>query len=722
MALSSGIATCTLTNTQLAVGSYTTVIATYPATTNFKTSKSATGSLTVSKATTTTTLAVSPATAVYGNEQAVTLTATVASTTSATPTGTVTFKQNTTTLCASVSLSNGVATCTLTARQLTAGTYTKLTAAYAASTSFNASTSATKSLAVAKEPVTLGLTVNPSSVIYGVESTTTLFTWTATPQYTGTPTGTVSISANGTSLCSSVAVATAKCKPSSNWALTPGTYTVTATYAASGNFTGTTTFGSLTVTKAASTAGLTTPPTAGTYGDESALLFKPTAVSSPTGGTTPTGTVTVTATKSGTVYPLCTYTLGTSATACSPGDEALPLGTYTIDAAYNGNTNYQASAAYSPGVGTLVITKSSTKPILEVSESPPSVVYGSEGGAVLSVTALAPVGTGVPTGSVTFKQGATTVCTATLSNGSGSCSPSTPRLLPAAPSSPYTVTGTYTNTDGNFTSGSTATTTLTVTKASTTTVLSITPATATYGDEKVPVISATVTSATTGTPTGTVVVKEGGTTICTLTLSGGTGSCAALATTKLPVATHSLTATYAGDTNFSTSTSSAEPLAVTKAGYHHPPHGDGQPRQLRQSNHRPHPERHGDRHQHGHPHWHGDDHGHKDRHRQPGLHLHPGRGHHLLAGHSRPADRPYTLIASYSGSTGLSPSILTPAGTLVIDASAAPTVTLAPTRAPSPMATRGPRPSRSPSPPRPAPTAPRPARRPSSPGPPPCAQ
>ena len=61
-----------------------------------------------------------------------------------------------------------------------------------------------------------------------------------------------------------------------------------------------------------------------------------------------------------------------------------------------------------------------------------------------------------------------------------------------------------------------------------------------------------------GTPTGTVEFLNNGTSIGTGTLSAGT----ATFTTTLPIAANSITATYLGDTNFSSSTSTAVTVSV----------------------------------------------------------------------------------------------------------------------------------------------------------------
>ena len=84
----------------------------------------------------------------YGHEQAEHLTVTVTPQYSGTPSGKVTIKTGTTTVC-TITLASGKGHCTLTARQLRRGTYT-LAAAYPGSSDFTSSTSARKTLTVVK--------------------------------------------------------------------------------------------------------------------------------------------------------------------------------------------------------------------------------------------------------------------------------------------------------------------------------------------------------------------------------------------------------------------------------------------------------------------------------------------------------------------------------------------------------------------------------------------
>ncbi|MDD5102985.1 MAG: Ig-like domain-containing protein, partial [Candidatus Peribacteraceae bacterium] len=74
--------------------------------------------------------------------------------------------------------------------------------------------------------------------------------------------------------------------------------------------------------------------------------------------------------------------------------------------------------------------------------------------------------------------------------------------------------------------------------------------------------TATVTPVTPGadSPTGNVTFKDGGTTLGTATLGQGSGT---YPTTSLSAGTHTITAVYEGDTNYTTSTSASLTHTVT---------------------------------------------------------------------------------------------------------------------------------------------------------------
>jgi hypothetical protein len=95
---------------------------------------------------------------------------------------------------------------------------------------------------------------------------------------------------------------------------------------------------------------------------------------------------------------------------------------------------------------------------------------------------------------------------------------------------------------------------LVVSQSSTTTTLTSSANPSASGTSVTFTATVAAVSPGTGTPTGTVTFKDGTTTLGTGTLIAGV---ATFSTTSLTVATHSITAVYAGDTNFTTSTSPA---------------------------------------------------------------------------------------------------------------------------------------------------------------------
>jgi hypothetical protein len=82
-----------------------------------------------------------------------------------------------------------------------------------------------------------------------------------------------------------------------------------------------------------------------------------------------------------------------------------------------------------------------------------------------------------------------------------------------------------------------------------------------YGDEQAEQFTVTVSGAD-DTPTGTVTVSAGATTVCTITLADGTGNCAPTAD-EFPVGTVMLAASYGGDDTFDASSSPTVSLQIT---------------------------------------------------------------------------------------------------------------------------------------------------------------
>jgi choice-of-anchor C domain-containing protein len=237
-------------------------------------------------------------------------------------------------------------------------------------------------------------------------------------------------------------------------------------------------------------------------------------------------------------------------------------GTHQITAGYVSNDGFAAST--SGAVGLAVSLRSATVSGFTVSNSP--ATYGAE--TNLSFWATVTAGDSDPfpnSDTVTVSQGTTSICTITLSNvtgnsGSGSCTPTVGTVLPAGTD---TVTATFNanGADPNFATTPPTTASATVDKAGTKTILELSASSATYGSEQSVTFTSTVSPQSSGTPSGTIKIESGSTTLCSITLPSSvcttTGNALAAA-----VSPYSITAVYGGDGNFTGSTSTTVPLQV----------------------------------------------------------------------------------------------------------------------------------------------------------------
>jgi len=164
------------------------------------------------------------------------------------------------------------------------------------------------------------------------------------------------------------------------------------------------------------------------------------------GAALPTLTVTYTGLVNGDSAPATPPIISTTATASSP------VGTYPITASGADDPNY--TITYTPG--TLTVNKAGTTVALTSSANPSfflqCVTFTS------TVTAVAP-GAGTPTGTVTFKDGTTTLGTATL-DSAGKATYRTPCLRPLCLGD-HSITAVY-NGDTTFTTSTSPVMTQTV--------------------------------------------------------------------------------------------------------------------------------------------------------------------------------------------------------------------------------------------------------------------
>jgi hypothetical protein len=230
---------------------------------------------------------------------------------------------------------------------------------------------------------------------------------------------------------------------------------------------------------------------------------------------------------------------------------ALAVGPHTITAKYLGVTNFEPYSGFQSSTSNTApidVVKASTN--ISVNSSKTPTVYGEPVTFTAKVGAVAP-GAGTPTGMVTFKDGATTLGTGTLSGGSTTFTPSRTALSAGI----HSITAVYAG-DTNFTANTSTGITQVVNKASTTTTMSSSRNPSVYS-QLAPTFMAKVGAVApgAGTPTGTVTFKDGTTTLGTGPLSGGSAPITP-STNALSVGTHSITAVYPGDANFIGSASS----------------------------------------------------------------------------------------------------------------------------------------------------------------------
>ena len=89
-----------------------------------------------------------------------------------------------------------------------------------------------------------------------------------------------------------------------------------------------------------------------------------------------------------------------------------------------------------------------------------------------------------------------------------------------------------------------------VAKAKSRSSLKLSAASVVYGNEKALKLTGTAAPQFTGTPGGVVTITAGQATLCTVTLSGGTGSCFPSSATVLNTGRATLTASYTGSADF----------------------------------------------------------------------------------------------------------------------------------------------------------------------------
>ncbi|MGA5822264.1 Ig-like domain-containing protein, partial [Kitasatospora sp. NPDC094028] len=382
------------------------------------------------------------------------------------------------------------------------------------------------------------LTSAPDPSVFGQPKVLTATVTVAAPG-AGTPTGTVSFFDGVTLLGTGTLDATGTATFTSS-ALGVGIHALTAVYSGDTAFNGSTSpVDAQTVNTADTTTALTSAPDPSVFGQPKVLTATVT-VAAPGAGT-PTGTVSffdgATLLGTGTVVAgVATFTT-----------TDLAVGTHALTAVYSGDTAFNGST--SP-VDTQTVNTADTTTAL--TSLPDPSVFGQAKVLTATVTSV----DGIPTGTVSFFDGATLLGTGTVVAGVATFTTTDLGV------GTHALTAVYGG-DSAFNGSTSPVDTQTVNTADTTTALTSAPDPSVFGQAKVLTATVTATAPGAGTPTGTVSFFDGATLLGTATLDAtGTGT---LTTTDLAVGTHALTAVYSGDTSFNGSTSPVDTQTVNMA-------------------------------------------------------------------------------------------------------------------------------------------------------------
>jgi hypothetical protein len=300
--------------------------------------------------------------------------------------------------------------------------------------------------------------------------------------------------------------------------LSVSSHTITAVYSGDSNFLGSTSNPVVQMVLYNTKTTLTSKPNPSTFGQK--VTFTAQVKRQSPGSGSPTG---------GNVNFYDGYSLIGSASLSSGSASItvsnLPVGSHNVSAFYTGDSNDNGSMS---NTVSQKVNKANTTMALSTSGGPS--VFGQ------SVKFTASVTPNTATGSVTFKDGNTTLGTISLSGGTASITVSTLKVAS------HTITASYSG-DGNYNSSSNSVSQK-VNKASTTTILTF----KTSGSTFTATLSAISPGA--GSPSGKVTFYDGTKSLGTVNLSGGKATFS-----KVNLSGHSISAVYGGDTNFLTSTS-----------------------------------------------------------------------------------------------------------------------------------------------------------------------
>lgn len=487
------------------------VDASYPGDTNYSSSASSLTALTGSTISNTLTLSISPSTNLsFGQSLQLTATVSPNSTDNYTATGTVTLYDGATVV-GTASLGSGQAV--ITVSSLKAGSH-NLTASYAGDNNFASS-----------QTTPVGVTIYQASPT---------LTWNAPATITyGTPLGAAQLDATAKGVGGVSLPGAFTYTPAAGTVLGVGTQTLSVTFTPtdSTDYTSVSSTFSLVVSQGGASIALASSANTLLFGNP--VTFTATVAPPSQSAGVPTGTVTFMDGATPLGAPVALTGAGTASFTTS----SLAVGSHSITAVYGGDANNLARTS----VALTEIVQENVSISLTSGGSP-----SLAGTAVLLTATVTGSGGGKPTGSVVFKDGTNTIGTVAL-NTTGVATFSTSSLVPGA----HSITAAYGGDTLNLPATS-GVLTQTVQEGTTTTLMSSANPAALGASV---VLTAKVSAAISGTPTGSVTFKDGSTTLGSGALNGS--GIATFSTTGLAAGSQTLVAVYAGDAINLPSTSAA---------------------------------------------------------------------------------------------------------------------------------------------------------------------
>jgi Bacterial Ig-like domain (group 3) len=448
-----------------------------------------------------------------------------------TPTGTVTFLDGSTVLATvAVTTTGAITSAAYTTNALAIGVH-PMTAVYSgdATNQLVGSTSEMLDQDVqATTTIALISSLNPST--YGASVT---FTATISSSSPAASTGTVVFFDGTNKIGTGTLAGNPAAATFATSTLNVGTHSITASYAGDpNNSAGTSPAVSQGVNPAATSIVVASSLNPSGFGQS--ITFTMT-VTTGVGTGNLTGTVSITDSYKGVLTTLATGLALNASGIATFTTSTLAVGQHSIVATYGGDTNHAANSTASGGLIQMVNEATATALISSANPS----LFGQNVTFTATVTVVG--GGGVtPDGTVTFMDGPTALATATLAGGAAAYTTA------ALAVGTHPITAVY-NGDGQngILTSTSAVLNQDVQSAATVTVTSsLNPSN--YG--LAVTFTAAVSSSATVGATGTVTFLDGGAPIATVTLAG-LPAVAAFATSTLAVGTHSITVTYAGDTN-----------------------------------------------------------------------------------------------------------------------------------------------------------------------------